>query len=168
MGQMMCSLTSLSCFGFGQPGAGPPGNAAGDEQDANNEQEQAQQENQPMAEGWGLWPNQEANDPVMVNGPVMAVNVNEDNLVNVPVVNVLPANAAVPGELFVELNDFLHENAIGIDLNQDAEDDLGGIEDLIQETDNLEANGPFVAPQEDIIDEWIFVEDVPMQGNFQA
>jgi hypothetical protein len=39
--------------------------------------------------------------------------------------------------LVLELNDLIHAPKIGFDLNQALEEDLGGIEDLIQAADNL-------------------------------
>ncbi|RLN12273.1 hypothetical protein C2845_PM09G10930 [Panicum miliaceum] len=94
------------------------------------------------ADGWGLLPEQEA------NGPQAAVDA---NLVEVPV---LPQ----PGEPFIELNDFLLAYDIGLDLNVPLEEDLGGIDDLVQAAENMEVQPQFGLHPEDIIDAGNFFE----------
>jgi len=55
------------------------------------------------------------------------------------------------GEEFIEMNDLVQVHVNGIDLNARFEDDLGGVDDLLEIADNLEAQPP-VGPQlEDVI-----------------
>lgn len=54
--------------------------------------------------------------------------------------------------LVLELNDLIHAPKIGFELNQALEEDLGGIEDLIQAADNLQDVQALLAEPEDIID----------------
>jgi hypothetical protein len=50
---------------------------------------------------------------------------------------------ALPDEAFIELNDLLQNPTNDLDLNVELEDNLQGIEDLIQAADNLEAGNAF-------------------------
>ena len=76
------------------------------------------------AEGWGLWPEPEA----------IAVN---------------PLGA---GEAFIEMNDLIANQVPEIDLNAPLDDDLGGIDNLIQIADEMDAQPNFGPHPEDVID----------------
>ena len=130
-------------FGFGQPGNGPGANDNNQVDNAEgnvNEGANAGQGEQPMdAEGWGLWPEQEAT----------AVNVNDvalnDNIVVVPVLQ-------QQGEPFLELNDLIQPQNNELYLNVPLENDHGDL----YEFENLAAvlDQPILGPQpEDVIDE---------------
>ena len=67
------------------------------------------------AVGWGLWPE-----------------LQNDAIVNV-VVEAL--SAPQPGEAFLEVNDLIQP--LDLDLNEPVEEDLGGIEDLLEAAGNL-------------------------------
>ena len=122
-------------FGFGQSGAGPSNIAANAEvnQEINDNDNGIGPNDQPMAEGWGLWPNQQ--DQQAVN-----------NLVQVPIQQ---------GEAFLEMNDLIQAPEINLDLNEPLDDDLGGIEDLLHAAENLDEQPPFKPQPEDII-----IEDI--------
>ena len=126
-------------FGIRQPGHGPhanpvdSGNQVADNNVAVNENEQENnQDNQPMeAEGWGLWPEQQLDGPAI--GPQ-------------------------PGEPFLEMNDLAQQQENAFDLNEPLEEDLGGIEELIQAADNWNAQQDLQHPEQ-IIDAGIFIEE---------
>jgi len=116
-------------FGFGQPGnvpnAAPPGPQAAHANDAAPDANDDANHNQKLeAEGRGLWPKPEVN----------AVN---------------PLGA---GEAFIEMNDLIANEGPEIDLNEPLEDDLGGIDDLIQIADEMDAQPNFGPHPEDVID----------------
>jgi len=89
---------------------------------------------QVNAAGWGLWPEQNAADL-------------NDNIVVVPVIK-------QQGELFLELNDLIQPQNNDLDLNAPLEDDLGGIEELLDIVADLEQ--PVLGPHpEDVIDKGV-------------
>jgi len=93
--------------------------------------------------------------------PVLGNN----DLVEVPIVLTVPA-IPQPGEAFIELNDILQNPLPEIDLNQAVEEDLGGIEDLIQAADNLEnADQMDDEIPGEVLDEGFFMEEEQVQEN---
>lgn len=105
---------------------------------------------QPMqAEGQGLWPNRPIDNA--------AIEDVADNMLDFN--NGAPTpNGPLPGKAFIELNAFLQEPTNRFDLNVALEEDLGGIEDLIQ-ADAMEADG-FENNKEQVV-----IEDVIDVGN---
>jgi hypothetical protein len=101
-------------------------------------------------EGWGLWPDQPA------QGAPQEVNVELNN-------PILPQ----PGEAFLELNDLVQVPVNDIDLNAPLEDDLGGIDQLLEIAENLD-NPPFGPHLEDVIVEDVLSEDESDDEHLQA
>jgi len=130
-------------FGFGQPGHGPnnqngPGPHAVHEEEAPNDAPAnvAPVNDQAMnADDWDLWPAQPVVVPLPQQNPPQVGN-------DVP-------NG---GEAFLELNDLqVNINQVP-DLNDPLEDDLGGIDELLNIAENMEDQAIFGPHPEDIID----------------
>ncbi|KAG2597833.1 hypothetical protein PVAP13_5KG278800 [Panicum virgatum] len=133
-------------FGFGQP-IGHNDGPANNGQDQDN-QAQTQENPQVKADNWDHWPNQIDQEQAVAAGN------NNANLVDVPVVVALPAQG----------------NNLGLDLNQALEEDLGGIEQLVEgevnmEADPLPANGDEDNNPINVIDEGPFMEEVHIDQN---
>ncbi|KAG2539614.1 hypothetical protein PVAP13_9NG466914 [Panicum virgatum] len=122
-------------FGYGQPGNAPP-----------PPHDPANAPNAPAAAEWGLWPDNGQDNEDEVNGPVDPAEA--ANLVQVP----------IQGEPFLELNDLVNQNdgnvgGVDLDLNQPLDDELGGIEDLIQAVDAMEEEMAQVQEEQTILDD---------------
>ena len=66
--------------------------------------------------------------------------------------------APQPGEPYLEVNDLIQPQNLDLDLNEPLDEDLRGIDELLEAADNLEAE-PIQPnqPQEKIIDEGFFL-----------